>query len=326
MEDEDNERQPQHQQRVTSNIKNGITSSSMHYNPKKPKWWNRLTSNGRGATKAQKRCMKRVLDGNYDATTDDDVVVGGGGDTTYINTDESEHHQNNDTNINNNKNTNNTMSMNMKGLRLPIVPYGSKLKWDDVFSSSSSSSNVRDSSRDIWLELGFGRGENLLALLDTKLLLPSSSSTSSSSSSFHDCNNTNSSKNNKNGNRHNFYLIGAEINGTGIGCLCTKLDQRMECLRKQQNLQKEEEEEDDEHNTTIDDQDRGYVLYDPDLHPDHNNNSQNQTTTDENNVLFSDKNHSNDFDGNPQCVTMKDESPLSIMHNRLRVHAGTFIW
>ena len=318
MEDEDNERQLQHQQRVTSNSKNSITRSSMHYNPKKPKWWNRLTSNGRGATKAQKRCMKRVLDGNYDATTNDDGG-GGGGDTTYINTDANEHHQNNDTKTNNNKKMNSTMSMNMKGLRLMSVPYGSKLKWDDVFSSSSSSSSLshvrRTSSRDIWLELGFGRGENLLALLDTKLLLSSSSTSSSSSNN----------KNNKNGNRHNFYLIGAEISGTGIGCLCTKVDQRMECIRKQQKLQKEED--DDEHNTTIDDQDRGYVLYDPDSHPYHNNNNKNQTTTDENNVLISDTNHSNDFYGsNPQFVTTKDESPLSIMHNRLRVHAGTFIW
>ena len=38
--------------------------------------------------------------------------------------------------------------------RLPIVPYGQFIKWDEIFPEG----------HDIWFELGFGCGENLLAL------------------------------------------------------------------------------------------------------------------------------------------------------------------
>jgi hypothetical protein len=99
-------------------------ASSEPYNPRKPKWWKALA--GR-ATKSQKRAIRSVLDD--------------------------------------------------RGLRLPEVPFGSTLDWNNVFPPASvvvdathetddeaCKEQNHEQQRDIWLELGFGRGENLLAL------------------------------------------------------------------------------------------------------------------------------------------------------------------
>jgi tRNA G46 methylase TrmB len=85
-----------------------------------------------------------------------------------------------------------------RGLRLKEVPYGSQLDWDAVFSKSpekesETSSNNKPYTRNIWLELGFGRGENLLAMAHR--------------------------------HRHDktFCLVGAEIHNPGIGIVCTRI-------------------------------------------------------------------------------------------------------
>jgi hypothetical protein len=60
-------------------------------------------------------------------------------------------------------------------LRLMDIPYGSMLDWDDVFPLNKTNnhgvheyicdpSKQKTHRRKVWLELGFGRGENLLAL------------------------------------------------------------------------------------------------------------------------------------------------------------------
>jgi tRNA G46 methylase TrmB len=66
--------------------------------------------------------------------------------------------------------------------RLPRVPYGSFIRFDDLFPASCDN---------IWLEVGFGRGENLLALSFNK----------------------------------NIACIGAEISLPGIGILCRRMQQ-----------------------------------------------------------------------------------------------------
>ena len=48
----------------------------------------------------------------------------------------------------------------LRDLRLPRIPYGSFIQWDDVFPTTGKDN--------IWLELGFGRGENFLALAHRK--------------------------------------------------------------------------------------------------------------------------------------------------------------
>ncbi|KAL3912806.1 MAG: hypothetical protein SGILL_006741 [Bacillariaceae sp.] len=141
------------------------------YISRKPKWWRHLA--GR-ATKAQKRAVRSVLDDH--------------------------------------------------GLRLmsEVVPYGSQLDWDVVFPSSASSEHDDDNNnnsnnnnaqqqqatnknssssnrkRRIWLELGFGRGENLLALA----------------------------------HRYRrdlgFCVVGAEIHNPGIGMVCQRIQQAWE--------------------------------------------------------------------------------------------------
>ena len=46
-------------------------------------------------------------------------------------------------------------------LRMPRVPYGSYIQWGEVFPCGRN-------DKDIWFELGFGRGENFLALAHRK--------------------------------------------------------------------------------------------------------------------------------------------------------------
>ncbi|KAG7364391.1 putative methyltransferase [Nitzschia inconspicua] len=135
------------------------------YNPRKPKWWKHLA--GR-ATKSQKRAIRNVLDD--------------------------------------------------RGLRLPDIPFGSVLDWDKVFASPSldgvttdttkvnndmeynhqqgrtpSENQQDDAKREIWLELGFGRGENLLALARQYR------------------------------NRKNVFFVGAEVHNPGIGVVCQRI-------------------------------------------------------------------------------------------------------
>ena len=49
----------------------------------------------------------------------------------------------------------------LEDLRLPRIPYGSFIRWSEVFPKSANDN--------IWLELGFGRGENFLALAHRKM-------------------------------------------------------------------------------------------------------------------------------------------------------------
>ena len=65
--------------------------------------------------------------------------------------------------------------------RLPRIPYGTFLDWNEIYPDY----------KEIWLEIGFGRGENLLALAHRKP---------------RDC-----------------LLVGAEIAGTGIGVACGRI-------------------------------------------------------------------------------------------------------
>jgi tRNA G46 methylase TrmB len=138
-----------------------VSAVSQIYNSRKPKWWKFLA--GR-ATKAQKRAICNVLDDH--------------------------------------------------NLRLPEIPYGSLLDWNDVFPSTSlpnvvgncnytgnhgeqetisDHSKRKKQGRNIWLELGFGRGENLLALA-------------------HRCRNDSQ-----------FHLVGGEIHTPGIGIVCQRI-------------------------------------------------------------------------------------------------------
>lgn len=175
---------------TSNDKKKRVKSGHIGYNPKKPKWWTRLGNNCRDATKSQKRAMRKILDGE-DTSKDADSTA---------------------------------PSTPSSGLRLPPVPYGSKLDWNRIFPSSS-----RD-KRDIWLELGFGRGENLQALLESKL--------------WNEMKTPNETEANE------FYLVGAEVSGVGIGCLCKRIE-------KLKNLQRGEEEEIEDH----------YTLYRPEMDP-----------------------------------------------------------
>lgn len=170
------------------------------YNPRKPKWWNRLGNNGRDATKSQKRAMRKVLDGEGTTSANSS--------TTTTTTGRS------------------SSNIPRAGLRLPPVPYGSKLDWDEIFPTSS------EDNRDIWLELGFGRGENLQALLESKL------------------SGEKKEEQRRNNRTKKFYLVGAEVSGVGIGCLCKRIEQ----------LQQKEI-------TDHCDDDQGYVLYCPEMDP-----------------------------------------------------------
>ena len=81
------------------------------------------------------------------------------------------------------------------GIEMEGVPYGGFFNFDQVFGSSgSSSSDTHTASKEIWLEIGFGRGENLLALAHRR-----------------NCGKLN--------------LIGAEISKTGVGNVCQRIEQ-----------------------------------------------------------------------------------------------------
>jgi len=238
------------------------------YNPKKPKWWNKLANNGRHATKSQKRAIRNVLDGgSIDETTND-------------------------------------------GLRLPKVPYGSFLDWDEVFSTANSgvdetTNETAAASKDIWLELGFGRGENLQALLESNLLKEISLMDTATLTTESSTTTTIPNKKMKN-KRRRFCLVGAEVSGVGIGCLCKRIEQKLE------------------DGNTNKDAISDYRLYQPQMEPSHNN-----------------KDHNNDDDriGKDDTLTKTLPPATASMHNvppnntmddevalyykeRLRIHAG----
>ncbi|CAJ1966864.1 unnamed protein product [Cylindrotheca closterium] len=74
--------------------------------------------------------------------------------------------------------------------RLPSVPYGTFLDWSQIFPENP----------DIWLEIGFGQGENLLALAHRK--------------------------------RHeNVVFVGAEIHKSGTGTACRRMQEGKEINR-----------------------------------------------------------------------------------------------
>ena len=75
----------------------------------------------------------------------------------------------------------------LKTKRCPSVEYGSFINWEELFPKGN----------DIWFELGFGRGENLLALAHRK-------------------------------RTENISLVGAEIHKPGIGAACQKIKYGME--------------------------------------------------------------------------------------------------
>ncbi len=204
--------------------KKRATSGHIVYNPKKPKWWTRLGNNRRDATKSQKRAMRMILDG--EGTSDD------------------------------------TSSTPRSGLRLPQIPYGSKLDWEEIFPNSV------DDKRDIWLELGFGRGENLQALLESKLW--------------------NESKTPNDMESNTFYLVGAEVSGVGIGCLCKRIQQ----LRKLQDGEKQEFED-------------HYSLYRPEMDP------------------YSSSDENDNFSREIKSLSIEERHKLATEYsNRLRIHTG----
>ncbi|CAB9528447.1 tRNA (guanine-N(7)-)-methyltransferase [Seminavis robusta] len=51
----------------------------------------------------------------------------------------------------------------MSQFRLPRVDYGSFLDWEEIFASTTPQDNTNNAGREIWLEIGFGTGDNLLA-------------------------------------------------------------------------------------------------------------------------------------------------------------------
>ena len=101
----------------------------------------------------------------------------------------------------------------MESFKLIRPPYGELIDWSSVFlqdnnshnnsggssSSSSSSSSGNESSLDVWLEIGFGGGENLLRLAEQ----------------YH-------------GIR---YFVGAEIHPGGIGKACRRMQEAIQKKR-----------------------------------------------------------------------------------------------
>jgi tRNA G46 methylase TrmB len=310
------------------------SSSEYKYNPRKPKWWNKLGNNGRGATKAQKRCMRKILDGDNnnngngtngtdDSTTEAGTAAaaaaaaadGGGG------------------------------GLKLK-LRLPTVEYGSKLNWDDVFDDAADNDNGNDngddtsndngddnkesSTRDIWLELGFGRGENISSLLDLKLLNP---------------NNNNNNKNTSS-NSNNFYLIGAEVSSIGIGCLCKRIDQRFNNNKnkiKNNNNTDTIDKKDVDVNDSDNANDQGYVLYQPQLDPYSNHHNEDEDEVDEDGkVIVDEHNNNNNNNNNNEKEKEKEKEKnqynneisdnvhddhelslqLKLLQNHFRIHTG----
>ena len=246
------------------------TKSPSHvvYNPKKPKWWNRLGNNGRDATKSQKRAMRKVLD-REGTTNGTDLPLPPG-----------------------------------LALRLPPVPYGSILDWDEIFPNSS------EGNRDIWLELGFGRGENLQALLESKLWEEKTQEKYVNITVFDggghkhnvdvdaihvDANNASKTKTKKH------YLVGAEVSGVGIGCLCKRIEQL-------QQLQQQEIDHCNDH----------YSLYRPEMDPYSSRNGANAITT-----KLGEKVDSSVTTSGGQIPWIEERnSLLSIYSERLRIHTG----
>lgn len=99
------------------------------YNPKKPKWWCRLSGN---PSRAQKRATNAIFQTH----------------------------------------------------RLPDISYGNFLSWNTFFPPNT----------EIWMEIGSGRGENLLALAHRK-------------------------------SKDNIGLVGVEINRSGMGTICQRMQQ-----------------------------------------------------------------------------------------------------
>ena len=227
---------------------NNRKTKSVHiYNPRKPRWWNRLGNNGRDATKSQKRAMRKVLDGEGRTNVNPSKIATPIATTTTTTATPN--------------NSNNNIRTQTAGLRLPPVPYGSKLDWDELFPTSS------DGNRDIWLELGFGRGENLQALLESKLStetkeehidrahindVDETTNTNTNRNSNNNNNNTNDTNEDRTRTKK-FYLVGAEVSGVGIGCLCKRIE------RLQQFKQKRKQDHCDD--------DQGYVLYRHEMDP-----------------------------------------------------------
>ena len=233
------------------------TSLPIVYNPKKPKWWNRLGNNGRDATKSQKRAMRKVLDGTTTATDSSTTTT--------------------------------------PGLRLPQIPYGSKLDWDEIFPNSS------EDNRNIWLELGFGRGENLQALLESKLWKEEkfqNNSNHGKNNGYIGDDNTANEPSPCQKEPRNFYLVGAEVSGIGIGCLCKRIDQ----------LQQEQE-----NNNNCDDH---YVLYRPEM---------DQYSSEGNKIATADNKcgETSDATNDSQIPRIEQRASLAKSYSdRFRIHTG----
>jgi len=83
--------------------------------------------------------------------------------------------------------------------RLPKVSYGEFLDWDNIFpTTSAEEQHGANNSNEIWLEIGFGNGDNLLALAEH---FP----------------------------ERNF--VGAEVHNPGIGKVCQRLQQALQTNR-----------------------------------------------------------------------------------------------
>jgi tRNA G46 methylase TrmB len=283
------EQQQQQQQQQQPNDK--IVSSESKYNPRKPKWWNKLGNNGRGATKAQKRCMRKILDGDIENNNGDEATTDNGANAD-------------------NDNDNGGEGLKLK-LRLPTVEYGSKLNWDDVFDTENDYDNGdnnnkdkdKDSTRDIWLEIGFGRGENVSSLLDLKLL---------------NNKNNNNNNNNNNSKNNNFYLIGAEVSSIGIGCLCKQIDQRFNNNSNNNNdriIDKNDVNDDN-------DNDKGYVLYHPELDPYHHHHNHHDGNKDDEGDDI-DVDAASPYDNNnSESSDVDDDHSLQLLQNHFRIHTG----
>jgi tRNA G46 methylase TrmB len=119
-------------QRTSDEGDDMVMSTVPKYNPRKPKWWYRVSAS---TSKSQKRAMREVL----------------------------------------------------VWLRLAPVSHVEFFDWNSIFPSEN----------DIWIEVGFGRGENLLALAHRKTNDPVS-------------------------------LVGMEVHASGIGTCCQRIQKGLE--------------------------------------------------------------------------------------------------
>jgi tRNA G46 methylase TrmB len=179
---------------------NDEDQDDIRYNPRKPKWWRKL-SRGK-PTKGQKRAIKQVMiigpSSRLQVGPQHGDVVDG-------------------------RQTSQRQRQTCGGfcgLALPEVPYGQMLDWKkDVFPSQNDCNEDDDIEQelDIWLELGFGRGENLLALLHQKSLHEDDE----------ERNRQQQHQQNRKPSRsvRPFRLVGSEIHSPGIGWLCQRIVQ-----------------------------------------------------------------------------------------------------